>query len=190
EVMLKVISEPRKELSKYAPKMLITTINPEKIGDVIGKQGKVIQKLQEECDCTINIEEDGKVFVSALDYDNAKRAIAIIETIANDPEVGAIYNGVVTRLMNFGAFVEIAPGKEGLVHISQLDVKRTEKVEDAVQVGDQVIVKVTEIDDQGRLNLSRREALIEVNGLVPEDNGKSDKKDRKRGNRPHSKRPR
>ena len=189
EVMLKAIAEPRKELSKYAPKMLITTINPEKIGDVIGKQGKVIQKLQEECDCTINIEEDGKVFVSSVDYDNAKRAIAIIETIANDPEVGAVYNGVVTRLMNFGAFVEIAPGKEGLVHISQLDVKRTEKVEDAVQVGDQVIVKVTEIDDQGRLNLSRRDALIEVNGLVPEDDG-DDNKDRKRGKRPHSKRPR
>ncbi|MGN0173990.1 MAG: polyribonucleotide nucleotidyltransferase [Acutalibacteraceae bacterium] len=189
EVMLKVIPEPRKELSKYAPKMLITTINPEKIGDVIGKQGKVIQKLQEECNCTINIEEDGKVFVSSLDTDDARRAISIIETIANDPEVGAIYNGVVTRLMTFGAFVEIAPGKEGLVHISQLDVKRTEKVEDVVQVGDQVIVKVTEIDDQGRLNLSRREALVEVNGAVVEDDGEEDKKnERKGGRRPHGNR--
>ena len=183
EVMLKCIPEPRAELSKYAPKMLVTVINPEKIGDVIGKQGKVIQKLQDECNCTITIEEDGKVFVSSLDYDDAKRAISIIETIANDPEVGAIYNGVVTRLMSFGAFVEIAPGKEGLVHISQLDVKRTEKVEDVVQVGDQVIVKVTEIDDQGRLNLSRREALIEVNGAVVEDDGEDDKK---RNKRPHN----
>ena len=149
--------------------MVTTSINPEKIGDVIGKQGKVIQKLQEQCDCKISIEEDGRVFVSALDSDNAKRAVSIIETIANDPEIGAIYNGVVTRLMTFGAFVEIAPGKEGLVHISQLDTKRTEKVEDVVQVGDEVMVKVTEIDDQGRLNLSRRAALIEVNGAVPED---------------------
>ena len=179
EVMLKAIPEPRAELSKYAPKMLVTVINPEKIGDVIGKQGKVIQKLQEECNCTINIEEDGKVFVSALDYDDAKRAISIVETIANDPEVGAVYNGVVTRLMTFGAFVEIAPGKEGLVHISQLDVKRTEKVEDVVQVGDQVIVKVTEIDDQGRLNLSRREALVEVNGAVVEDDGADEQPKRK-----------
>ncbi len=179
EVMLKAIAEPREELSKYAPKMLVTTINPEKIGDVIGKQGKVIQKLQEECNCTINIEEDGKVFVSALDYDDARRAISIVETIANDPEVGAVYNGVVTRLMTFGAFVEIAPGKEGLVHISQLDVKRVEKVEDVVQVGDQVIVKVTEIDDQGRLNLSRREALVEVNGAVVEDDGADEQPKRK-----------
>ncbi len=183
EIMLKAIPEPRAELSKYAPKMLVTVINPEKIGDVIGKQGKVIQKLQEECNCTINIEEDGKVFVSAIDYDDARRAISIVETIANDPEVGAVYNGVVTRLMTFGAFVEIAPGKEGLVHISQLDVKRTEKVEDVVQVGDQVIVKVTEIDDQGRLNLSRREALVEVNGAVVEDETDDQQKRKPRFNK-------
>ena len=102
----------------------------------------------------------------------------IVETIALDPEVGAIYKGKVTRLMNFGAFVEIAPGKEGLVHISKLDVKRVEKVEDCVNVGDEVIVKVTEIDDQGRINLSRRDALIEVEGLKPEDDGEDQKKDR------------
>jgi len=164
EVMLKCIPEPRTELSKYAPKMLTTTISPDKIGDVIGKQGKVIQSIQEQCDCTINIEEDGHVYVSGLDTDKAKQAISIIELIANDPEVGAIYSGKVTRLMTFGAFVEIAPGKEGLVHISKLDTKRVEKVEDVVAVGDQVIVKVTEIDDQGRINLSRRDALVEVNG--------------------------
>ena len=164
EVMLKCIPEPRTELSKYAPKMLTTTISPDKIGDVIGKQGKVIQSIQEQCDCTINIEEDGHVYVSGLDIDKAKQAISIIELIANDPEVGAIYSGKVTRLMTFGAFVEIAPGKEGLVHISKLDTKRVEKVEDVVAVGDQVIVKVTDIDDQGRINLSRRDALVEVNG--------------------------
>ena len=187
EIMLPVISAPREELSKYAPKMLTTQISPEKIGDVIGKQGKVIQKLQEECDCKINIEEDGRVFVSAIDIDNARRAISIIETIANDPEIGAVYKGIVTRLMSFGAFVEIAPGKEGLVHISKLDVKRVEKVEDVVQVGDEVIVKVTEIDDQGRLNLSRRDALVEINGAVVEDDGEKEERPR-RPRKPFNKR--
>lgn len=169
EIMLPVISEPRKELSQYAPKMLSTKINPEKIGDVIGKGGKVIQEIQANCDCKVNIEEDGRVFVSCIDIENAKRAISLIETIANDPEVGSFYNGVVTRIMNFGAFVEIAPGKEGLVHISRLDIKRTEKVEDVVSVGDSIIVKVIEIDEQGRINLSRRDALIELEGMTPEN---------------------
>ena len=169
EIMLPVISEPRKELSPYAPKMLTTQISPDKIGDVIGKGGKVIQEIQANCDCKVDIEEDGRVFVSGLDVENAKRAISLIETIANDPEVGTFYNGVVTRLMNFGAFVEIAPGKEGLVHISRLDVKHTDKVEDVVNVGDSVIVKVIEIDDQGRINLSRRDALIELEGMKPEN---------------------
>ena len=169
EIMLPVIAEPRAELSPYAPKMLTTTISPDKIGDVIGKQGKVIQSIQEQCDCTITIEEDGHVYVAGLDIEKAKQAIMIIETIANDPEIGAIYVGKVTRIMNFGAFVEIAPGKEGLVHISRLDVKRVEKVEDVVAVGDIVKVKVTEIDDQGRLNLSRRDALVELDGAVVEE---------------------
>ena len=180
EIMLPCISEPRAELSKYAPKMLSTVINPEKIGDVIGKQGKVIQKIQADCEVKIDIEEDGRVFISGIDIENAKRALTIVELIAKDPEIGAIYNGVVTRLMSFGAFVEIAPGKEGLVHISRLDVKRTEKVEDVVNVGDTVLVKVLEIDDQGRLNLSRRDALIEVKGLVPEND--IDEEPKKRDN--------
>ncbi len=169
EIMLPVISEPRAEVSAYAPKLLTTKIDVEKIGDVIGKQGKVIQKICAECNCKVDVEEDGTIFVTAVDINDANRALDIINTIANDPEIGAIYNGVVTRLMAFGAFVEIAPGKEGLVHISKLDVKRTEKVEDCVSVGDQIMVKVTEIDDQGRINLSRRDALIEVEGLVPEN---------------------
>lgn len=167
--MLSVIAEPREQLSKYAPKMLTTKIDVEKIGDVIGKQGKVIQKISAECNCKVDVEEDGSIFVSSVNLEDAQRALNMIETIANDPEPGAIYKGIVTRLMSFGAFVEIAPGKEGMVHVSHLDVKRTEKVEDAVNVGDEVIVKVLEIDDQGRLNLSRREALIEVEGLVPEN---------------------
>lgn len=190
EVMLKCIPQYRPELSQYAPKMLTTAINPEKIGDVIGKQGKVIQSIQEQCDCTINIEEDGRVYVSALDIEKAKQAISIVELIANDPEIGAIYSGKVTRLMTFGAFVEIAPGKEGLVHISKLDVKRVEKVEDVVNVGDQVIVKVTEIDDQGRINLSRRDALVEINGAVVEDdaNEQTERKPRRDNRRGFKKR--
>lgn len=169
EVMLPVISEPRKELSKYAPKMYTLTINPDKIGDVIGKGGKVIQEIQAEYDVKINIEEDGRVFISGVDADKCEGALNIVKLIATDPEVGAFYNGVVTRVMNFGAFVEIAPGKEGLVHISRLDVKRTEKVEDVVNVGDSIIVKCIEIDDQGRINLSRRDALIELEGMKPEN---------------------
>lgn len=180
EIMLKCIPAPREELSKYAPKMLTTKIDPEKIGDVIGKQGKVIQKICAECNCKVDVNDEGNVFVSAIDIEDAKRAIFMVETIANDPEIGAIYKGVVTRLMSFGAFVEIAPGKEGLVHISRLDVKRTEKVEDVVAVGDEIIVKVIEIDDQGRINLSRRDALIEVEGAVPE-NDISDVPPRKHG---------
>ena len=185
EIMAPCIAEPRAELSKYAPKLLTTKIDVEKIGDVIGKQGKVIQKICAECNCKVDVEEDGTIFVTAVDIEDANRALDIINTIANDPEVGAIYKGVVTRLMSFGAFVEIAPGKEGLVHISKLDVKRTEKVEDCVNVGDEVIVKVTEIDDQGRINLSRRDALIEVEGLVPENDDEPERERRPRRNNFH-----
>ena len=169
EIMLPCISEPRKELSKYAPKMYTLSINPDKIGDVIGKGGKVIQEIQADYDVKINIEEDGRVYISGIDADKCKGAVEIVKLIATDPEVGSFYNGVVTRIMNFGAFVEIAPGMDGLVHISRLDVKRTEKVEDVVNVGDSVIVKCIEIDDQGRINLSRRDALIELEGMKPEN---------------------
>lgn len=169
EVMLKAIPAPREELSKYAPKMLSTVIPVDKIREVIGTGGKVIQKICAECNVKVDVEEDGNVFVSSTNMEDCRRAITIIETIVHDPEPGAIFKGKVTRLMDFGAFVEIAPGKEGLVHISRLDVKRTDKVTDVVNVGDEVIVKVLEIDDKGRLNLSRRDALIEVEGLVPEN---------------------
>ena len=152
---------------------------------MIGSGGKVIQKIQADCNCKIDIEDDGSVFISAVDRENAERALMIVETIAKDPEIGAIYKGKVTRLMNFGAFVEIAPGKEGLVHISKLDVKHVDRVEDCVNVGDEVIVKVTEIDDQGRINLSRRAALIEVEGLTPENEEEEpERRPARRGNRP------
>ena len=162
EVMLKAIPEPRAELNEYAPKMLSMVIDTDKIREVIGPGGKVIQKLCAECNVEIDIEEDGHVCVSSQNFDDARRAMQMIETIAVDPEVGAIYKGKVTRIMNFGAFVEIAPGKEGLVHISKLDKQRVEKVEDIVAVGDIIVVKVTEIDQQGRINLSRKDALAEL----------------------------
>lgn len=160
EIMLKAIPEVRPELSKYAPKVQSIRIHPDKIREVIGSGGKVIQKISADCGVKIDIDDDGTVVVSSTSADGIRRAISIIETIVNDPEVGAIYKGKVTRLMNFGAFVELAPGKEGLVHISKLDMGRVEKVEDVVAVGDEVIVKVTEIDQQGRINLSRRDALL------------------------------
>ena len=169
EVMLKASPAPREELSKYAPKMLSTKIDVDKIREVIGSGGKVIQKICADCNVNIDIEEDGMVYIQAIDINDCKRALQIVETIAKDPEIGAIYKGKVTRIMSFGAFVEIAPGKEGLVHISHLDVKRVDSVESVVQVGDEVIVQVLEIDDQGRINLSRRNALIEIEGAVPEN---------------------
>ena len=181
DIMLKAIPQPREELSKYAPKMLNTKIDVDKIREVIGKGGSVIQKIQAECNCKIDIEEDGNVFISSTNIEDAKRALMVVETIAKDPEIGAIYKGKVTRLMTFGAFVEIAPGKEGLVHISRLDVKRVERVEDVVNVGDEVLVKVTEIDEQGRLNLSRRDALIEVEGLKPENTVSDQRPPRRNG---------
>ncbi len=187
EIMLPVISEPRKELSKYAPKMYTLQIDPDKIGDVIGKGGKVIQEIQSEYEVKINIEEDGRVFISGVDAEKCEGAVGVVKLIATDPEVGAFYNGVVTRIMSFGAFVEIAPGKEGLVHISRLDVKRTEKVEDVVNVGDSIIVKCIEIDDQGRINLSRRDALIELEGMTPENDieeaPRKSRRDNRRGDR-------
>ena len=194
EIMLKAIAEPRGELSKYAPKMLTTTIPADKISEVIGKGGKVIKEIQAQCEVKIDIEEDGdngQVFVSGIDLEQCRRALAIVETIAIDPEPGAMYLGKVTRIMDFGAFVEIAPGKEGLVHISQLDVKRTDKVTDVVNVGDVIRVKVMEIDDKGRLNLSRRDVLIEVDGLTPENDVNADRPRRdNRGGRGGDRRPR
>ena len=162
EIIKPVIAEPRAELSKYAPKMFSMMIPVDKIKDVIGKGGKVIQEMCANFNCKIDIEEDGHVFISAIDQDDAKRAIATIKTIVEDPEIGAIYKGRVTRLMNFGAFVEIAPGKEGLVHISKLDDHRVEHVEDVVAVGDPIFVMVTDIDQQGRINLSRKDALAAI----------------------------
>lgn len=162
DIMNPVLATAREELSKYAPKMLSIKIDVDKIRDVIGKGGKVIQEIQASNNVKIDVEEDGMVHVSAINIEDAQRALHTIKTIVEDPEVGAIYKGKVTRLMAFGAFVEIAPGKEGLVHISKLDQKRVERVEDVVAVGDELLVKVTEIDQQGRINLSRKDALADL----------------------------
>ena len=158
EVMLKAIAEPRKELSPYAPKMATMTIDVDKIAEVIGARGKVIKKIIEESQCEIDTEDDGRIFIKGTDMDNIQKAMDMINLIVLDPEPGKTYNGTITRLMTFGAFVEIAPGKEGLIHISKLAAKRTAKVEDVVNVGDKVRVKLLEIDDHGRLNFSIKDA--------------------------------
>ena len=161
EVMLKAIAEPRKELSKYAPKIATMQIDVDKIAEVIGTRGKVIKKIIEETNCEIDTEDDGKIFIKGTDPADMQRAMDMINAIVSDPEPGKIYKGTITRLMTFGAFVEIAPGKEGLVHISKMANKRVAKVEDVVAPGDEVMVKLTEIDKQGRLNFSMKDALVQ-----------------------------
>ncbi len=159
--MLAAIDKPRAELSPYAPRIITTVIDSDKIRDVIGPGGKTIKKIIEDTGVKIDIEDDGRVFIAAVDGEAGQKALRIIEDLVKDVEVGVTYVGKVTRIMNFGAFVEILPGKEGLVHISQLAEERVGKVEDVVAVGDEIIVKLTEIDRQGRINLSRKEALRE-----------------------------
>ena len=162
EIMLKAIPAPRSEVREYAPKMLQTKVPVDKIREVIGQGGKVIQKISADCNVKIDINDEGNVFISGINGNDAKKALQIVDTIANGPEVGAIYRGKVVRIMDFGAFVEIVPGMDGLVHISKLDKSRVEKVEDIVSIGDEIVVKVTEIDRQGRINLSRKDALADI----------------------------
>ncbi len=162
EIMLKAIPEPRPTVNKYAPKMVQTKVPVDKIREVIGQGGKVIQKISADCNVKIDISDDGNVFISGIDNNDVNKALQIVHTIANDPEVGAIYKGKVVRIMDFGAFVEIAPGKDGFVHISKLEKSRVEKVEDVVSIGDEIVVKVIEIDHQGRINLSRKDALADI----------------------------
>ena len=157
--MLECISEPRKQLKKYAPKITTIKVNPEKIKDIIGPGGKVIKKIVEDTGAQIDINDDGTVYIAAADSASADAAIKTIQDITAEPEVGKVYTGKVTRIMNFGAFVEFMPGREGLVHISQLAKERVEKVEDVVSVGDEIVVKLVEIDSKGRLNLSRKACL-------------------------------
>jgi len=157
--MLECIAEPRKELKKYAPKITTLMVDPDKIKDIIGPGGKMIKKIVEDTGAKIDIDDSGKVYVAAVNAESADKAIAIIKGITAVPEVGKTYTGKVTRIMNFGAFVEFMPGKEGLVHISQLSTERVAKVEDVVSIGDEIAVKLVEIDQKGRLNLSRKAVL-------------------------------
>ncbi|MBQ6594858.1 MAG: polyribonucleotide nucleotidyltransferase [Clostridia bacterium] len=155
--MLEVLPAPRAELSKYAPKIVHFIIDPEKIGEVVGPRGKTINKIIEQTGVKIDIEDDGSVFIATEDADAARRARSLIEGIARDPQVGDVYTGTVVRIMEFGAFVEFAPGKDGLVHISKLENHRVEKVEDVVKIGDTLEVRIAEIDSQGRINLVRND---------------------------------
>ncbi|MEG0797292.1 MAG: polyribonucleotide nucleotidyltransferase [Acidaminococcaceae bacterium] len=158
--MLECIAEPNKELSPWAPKITTIKINPDKIRDIIGPGGKMIKKIVEETGAKIDVDDSGTVYVAAVNSECADKAIAIIKGLVAVAEIGKTYTGKVTRLMNFGAFVEILPGKEGLVHISQLSTERVEKVEDVVSVGDEIVVKVVEVDQKGRINLSRKAVLL------------------------------
>ena len=158
DLMTKTIDRPRPDLSAYAPRITMLKINPEKIRDVIGPGGRIIRKIIQETGASIDIEDDGSVSVASSDGEKSRKAIEIIRTLTEDVEVGKIYNAKVKRIMNFGAFCEILPGKEGLVHVSELSEKYVNKVEDVVKVGDEFRVKVIEIDEQGRINLSRKRA--------------------------------
>ena len=157
EIMLKQIAEPRKEISEYAPKIINLTINPDKIRDVIGTGGKVINKIIAETGVKMDIEDDGRVFIYSADTEGAKKALKMVEDITREIEVGGIYEGTVTRIMPFGAFIDLGAGKEGLLHISKISKERVNKVEDILQIGDKIMVKVYEIDEQGRINLNHKD---------------------------------
>jgi len=161
DVMESAMAAPRQELSAYAPRITVLTINPDKIRDIIGPGGKVIRRIQEETGANIDIDDDGTVKVAAFDAEGGARAVEIIRGLTEDPEVGAVYDGIVRRIQSFGAFVEILPNKDGLVHISELDLKRVERVEDVVREGDRIKVKVLSVDPEGKVRLSRKAVLVE-----------------------------
>ncbi len=177
------ISEPRPELSPYAPKIEQIMIDPQKIGDVVGKQGKVINKIIEDTGVKIDIEDDGSVSVCGTDIEMIHKAISIIESIVNDVEVGQVITGKVARIMNFGAFVELAPNKDGMVHISRLSERRVARVEDVVNIGDEVTVRVIEIDKMGRINLTMKPSEMTGDVPVPDSDrgGRGDRGDRRGG---------
>jgi polyribonucleotide nucleotidyltransferase len=160
--MLAVLPAPRKEMSLYAPRITTILINPDKIRDIIGPGGKMIRKITEETGAQIDVEDDGRVFIAAVDQEGGQKAIDWIKGLTDEVEVGKIYKGKVVRIMPFGAFVEVLPGQDGLVHISKLTDHRVERVEEVANVGDEIVVKATEIDSQGRLNLSRQAAIEEL----------------------------
>jgi polyribonucleotide nucleotidyltransferase len=164
--MKKAIPEARKKLSQYAPLITTIRINPDQIRDVIGKGGETIQKITAECGVTIDIEQDGLVLITAPNQENGQKAVDWVNRITYIPKVGDVFDGTVVRIMDFGAFVEMVPGKDGLVHISQLSPQRVNRVEDVVKLGDKLKVKLMEVDDMGRYNLSHKATL----GSIPSRN--------------------
>jgi polyribonucleotide nucleotidyltransferase len=161
DVMEAALPSPRPQLSTYAPRITLLSINPDKIRDVIGPGGKVIRRIQEETGASIDIEDDGTIKVASYDSEGGRRAVEIIRGLTEDPEVGRVYDGIVRRIQSFGAFVEILPNRDGLLHISELDVKRVERVEDVVREGDRIKVKVLSVDPEGKVRLSRKALLVE-----------------------------
>ncbi|MCU1279338.1 MAG: polyribonucleotide nucleotidyltransferase, partial [bacterium] len=155
------LNAPREELSKHAPRIFTLQIKPDRIRDVIGPGGKMIRAIIDQTGVAIDVEDDGTISIASSDDASAKKAIEIIKGLTTEPEVGQFYNGVVRRIVDFGAFVEISPGTDGLIHISELDTKRVNKVTDVLKEGDEVLVKVISIDRQGKIRLSRKEALGE-----------------------------
>ena len=172
--MLEVIPEPRREMSPHSPRITTIQINPDKIRDIIGPGGKIIRKIVEETGVQIDVEDDGRVFIASTDQEGAQKAIDWIKGITDEVEVGKIYRGKVVRIMPFGAFVEVLPNQDGLVHISQLTDHRVDRVEEVINVGDEIMVKAVEVDDKGRLNLSRQKALEELESSGQPANEKID----------------
>jgi polyribonucleotide nucleotidyltransferase len=162
-IMNQAISEPRREMSSHAPRIITIKVRPEKIREIIGPGGKVIRGIVEETGVKIDVEDDGTVMIASNDEAASRRAVEMVQLIVAEPEVGKIYRGTVRKIMDFGAFVEILPGTDGLVHISQLASERVRRVTDVLNEGDEVMVKVLEIDKQGKIRLSRKEALEEAN---------------------------
>ena len=180
--MYEAVPEPM-EMSKYAPKVLSLQINPEKIGGLIGPGGKTIKKIIADTECDVNVDDDGVVTVASLDLQRCEEAIEIVRAITLEPEVGMEFDGSITRLMSFGAFVEFAPGREGLIHISEMEWHRVDKVEDVVKPGDSVRVKLIKVDDQGRLDFSRKALLEKPEGYVERPPREQNRNQRGRGNR-------
>jgi polyribonucleotide nucleotidyltransferase len=162
-IMNQTISEPRREMSSHAPRIITLKVRPEKIREIIGPGGKVIRGIVEETGVKIDVEDDGTVMIASNDEAASRRAVEMVQLIVAEPEIGKIYRGTVRKIMDFGAFVEILPGTDGLVHISQLAPERVRRVTDVLNEGDEVMVKVLEIDKQGKIKLSRKEALEEAN---------------------------
>tara|TARA_B100000809_G_C14890216_1_gene442385 strand:- start:145 stop:771 length:627 start_codon:yes stop_codon:yes gene_type:complete len=169
------------EISQYAPRIFTITINPEKIGALIGPGGKNIKKIIEDTECEINVDDDGNVTIAGANADKCNDAIELVKALTFEPEVGQEFDGIVTRLMTFGVFVEFVPGREGLVHISELNWERTEKVEDVVKSGDDIRVKLIKVDDQGRLDFSRKALLPKPEGYVERPPRESNSRGRRSG---------